>query len=288
MRYLVTGYRGFLGQRLVASLESLGLEVIKLGGLDVADKRFFNEVDASEGDVLIHLANKSFVPESWTEPHRYFDVNLMGTINALEFCKKKKVGLVYISSYMYGDPDYFPIDEKHPVKANNPYALSKKFSEEIIGFYGASLEVKYNVIRPFNIYGAHQKDNFIIPILVNQLMDDETKEVTILDARPKRDFIHVQDVVDAIILASKKLNNEIYNVCSGYSISLEELYETMLRISGMNKKLVDKMNHRKNEIMDCYGSYEKIEKHLGWRPKVTLEEGLKECLNTNKNHGDKK
>ncbi|MCC6818446.1 MAG: NAD(P)-dependent oxidoreductase [Bacteroidia bacterium] len=282
MRYYVTGNKGFVGNCLMKSLSNLSLDAVGLGdsGNDISDTHYFDNLIPNEGDVLIHLANKSFVPESWVETHRYFDVNLMGTINALDFCKKHKLNIVYVSSYLYGDPDYFPIDELHQVKVNNPYALSKKLCEEVIEFYGRSFDINYSILRPFNIYGPNQKENFIIPILMKQLLDESINEVTIQDARPKRDFIHVQDLVDAIILATKNLNGQIYNICSGSSINLEELYGLILKISLKNKKLVDLQNHRKNEIMDCYGSFEKFRKDTGWQPKISLMDGLKECLQT--------
>lgn len=280
MKYLITGHNGFIGKRLTERLQNSNIEFegLSKSNQDITKEEYFENIQCSEGDVLIHLANKSYVPDSWTNTHAFFDVNVMATIRTLEFCKENKLGLVYISSYLYGNPDYFPIDESHPVRTNNPYSLSKKFSEELIQFYGESHGIDYNILRPFNIYGTGQKDNFIIPILISQLMDDNLQEVTVKDSRPKRDFIHVTDVVEAIVKASAKLNNQIYNVCSGNSVSLRDLYKSLSEYSGKSKELKDMQEYRKNEIMDCYGSYEKIQNELAWSPKVSLEQGLKECL----------
>lgn len=280
MTYFISGDNGFVGQRLIDSLILAGEKFIRLSksGKDITDKDYFKEIDPKEGDVLIHLANKSFVPESWQKLERYFDVNLMGTINALEFCKSNKLGIVYLSSYLYGDPMYFPIDEKHEIKTNNPYALSKKMCEEIIQFYGQNFDVLYTILRPFNIYGSKQKENYLIPTILNQVISSKELNITLMDTRPKRDFIHVQDVVDAILLSSKSLKNQIFNVCSGNSISIKDLCAMILEISGSSKQVIDLNQFRKNEIMDCYGSFDKIKNSLGWQPKVSLEAGLRECL----------
>lgn len=280
MKYLISGYKGFVGQYLMDTLSRSGKTAIGIGeGKDVSEADYFEGIKTEAGDVLIHLANKSFVPESWSQVHRYFDVNLMGTIQALEFCKKNQLGIVFLSSYLYGDPDYFPLDEKHPVKTNNPYALSKKMCEEMIAFYGQNFNVPYNIIRPFNIYGKGQKSNYLIPIILEQVLTEDSGKISLMDTKPKRDFIHVQDVADAIVLAADHLKNDIFNVCSGHSISIGELCKKIIDISGRHLEVEDKGEIRKNEIMDCYGSYQKIKDMLGWTPLISLEQGLKASMN---------
>lgn len=281
MKFIITGANGFIGSELCRTLEQKNHKFHAIRNKEILHTDYFDSIDSSDGDVVIHLANKSFVPESWEKIEDYLNVNLIGTLKVLEYCKLNKLGLVYISSYMYGNPDYFPIDEKHKVKTNNPYALSKKMCEELIQFYANNFGTKYNIIRPFNIYGKGQKDSYIIPIIINQLKDKNIKEIILNDLNPKRDFIHVKDVVEALICCSTDLRNQIYNVSSGKSVSIQEIGLDLIKLSGEEKELRSRTASRRNEINDCFGDNTKIFNDFGWSPKVELREGLRDCLKNN-------
>lgn len=278
MKFIITGYRGFIGQYLCNELNSRNIEYIGIDHSDILGHDYFDGIVAEKGDVLVHLANKSFVPDSWEDPAMYIETNSMGTLKVLEFCKKAKLDLIYLSSYMYGNPQYFPVDEKHPVQIMNPYAFSKKTAEDIIQYYGENFGVRYTILRPFNIYGKGQKDNFIIPILFQKFLDDTTEMVQMNDLKPKRDFVHVRDLVNAILQCSGKMNQQIYNVTSGHSVSILELAQLIKKLLNSNKEIKDLNASRKNEITDCYGTYEKIRMDIGWEPSIDLETGLKEYI----------
>src|ERR1035438_8407842 len=120
---LVTGSLGFLGNVLVKKLILAGFTVF---GFDIDDGDITTQssLDQFRGiniSHVFHLAGKTFVPESWSDPWSFYQVNVMGTITVLDFCRETGAGLTYISSYLYGQPEYLPIDELHPVKVYNPY-----------------------------------------------------------------------------------------------------------------------------------------------------------------------
>lgn len=280
MKYIITGSRGFIGTRLCEELKRNNIPYIGLDSRngDISSESYYSRVIASEHDIVIHLAGKSYVPDSWSEPVIFHAVNVLGTINTLEFCKKYKLGIIFLSSYLYGNPRYFPIDERHPLGLNNPYALSKKMAEDAITFYGKNHGIAYNILRPFNIYGKGQDRRFLIPTIIEQVKDEKTDIIKLQDLRPKRDYIHVMDVVKAIIASSKRLNNDIYNVAYGSSSSVEDITLTILRIYQSSKRIEGSNTSRKNEIIDCYGDFSKIKLNIGWQPVINIYDGIKEYM----------
>lgn len=278
MKYILTGYKGFIGQYLCKELDSKGIEYIGIDQSEILNQGYFDGIVAEKGDIVVHLANRSFVPDSWEDPAMYIETNSVGTLKVLEFCKKAQLGLIYLSSYMYGNPQYFPVNETHPVQIMNPYAFSKKTAEEMIQYYGNNFGVRYTILRPFNIYGKGQKDNFIIPLLFQLFNDPQMQAVEMKDLSPKRDFVHVKDLARAIVMCSGNMNNQVYNITSGSSISVLELAEMIRYLLGSEKPIIDLKEPRKNEIMDCYGTYEKIQSEVGWQPEIDLETGLKEYI----------
>src|SRR5450432_2093010 len=126
-RILVTGGGGFVGRHLVSALKSEGFDVVRhrLRDGDLARCSLPYEGVSH----ICHLAARTFVPDSWRSPRDFYDTNLMGTLNVLEFCRRQKAILILMSSYLYGQPKYLPIDENHPLQALNPYAHSKLLAE---------------------------------------------------------------------------------------------------------------------------------------------------------------
>lgn len=269
-----------MGKRLCEELSHKNIPFIGLDTRrgDISSTLYYSDINASEGDVVIHLAGKSYVPDSWNNPLMFHSVNVLGTINTLEFCKKRKLSIIFLSSYLYGTPKYFPIDENHPIGLNNPYALSKKMAEDAIKFYGENHGIAYNILRPFNIYGKGQDRRFLIPTIIEQVKNENTDIVRLQDLKPKRDYVHVMDVVRAIISSSKHLNNEIYNVSCGLSNSVEDIAMTVLKICQSNKCIEGTIGSRKNEIMDCYGDFAKIRKDMNWQPVINMHDGIKEYI----------
>ena len=199
MRVAVTGSGGFLGKHLINQLNSSGHDIIEVDlikGFDITDWESISSI--SGFDVLVHLAALSFVPKAFENPAEFYRTNVIGTLNALELCRLNNARIIFTSSYVYGAPDYLPIDERHPLKAFNPYAQSKLMGEDLCKAYHRDFDVPVCIFRPFNIYGSGQASHFLIPLILNQA---KVGKVQLKDPRPKRDFIHINDVVSAYLKA---------------------------------------------------------------------------------------
>src|SRR5437870_4160010 len=190
---LVTGAAGFIGKRLVARLRESGHDVHEVDRPegDVADEATWRAFPRT--DVVVHLAGRHFVPESWTAPAAFIHTNVLGAVQALGFAKTNSARVVYLSSYLYGNPAVQPIPETAPIVATNPYALSKKLAEEACRFYAERFGVPVTVFRPFNVYGPGQADQFLVPTIIKQVA--EGREIRVLDLEPRRDFVFLEDVV---------------------------------------------------------------------------------------------
>ncbi|MGK0136889.1 MAG: nucleoside-diphosphate-sugar epimerase [Algoriphagus sp.] len=281
MKFLVTGANGFIGSHLVDSLQDQGHGIFKItsenGG--VLDDKNYEQFLEKEIDVVVHLAGKTFVPESWEKPADYLNHNVNGTINSLEFCRNTKSKLIYISSYMYGSPDYLPIDEKHPIKVFNPYGLSKRIAEEVCEFYRNNFGMNVVIMRPFNIYGLGQNLNFIIPFILDQLINGS--EVKVKDLEPKRDYLFIRDFIDSILSVSdEKVKTGTFNIGSGVSYSVQEIIDEAQQILGTNFPISQTGERRENEVMDVVADISCLKQERNWTPKHSLKEGLAACIDS--------
>ena len=194
---------------------------------------------------------------------------------ALNYCKKHNSRLIFVSSYLYGKPKKIPIDENLPAKPTNPYTLSKKISEDVCRFYSKNYGVNVSILRPFNVYGANQKEHFLIPSIIKQI--DLAKEINVKDLKPKRDFVYIKDLVDAII---KTIDLEkkfvIFNIASGTSYSVLEVINTIQKIKKKNLKIKSSEEIRSDEIMDTKANIKKAKKLLKWTPVWSFEKGIRD------------
>jgi UDP-glucose 4-epimerase len=275
MKIILTGSCGFVGKHLKKKLTNLNYKVIELdivSGIDITN--FEQITNIGQFDVLIHLAAKTYVPDSYVHSRQFYFVNTVGTINMLELCKIHNAKIIFISSYVYGIPDYIPIDEEHSVSALNPYAQSKIIGEELCKGYHRDFDIPVIIFRPFNIYGKGQNENFLIPKIIKQI--NETPKVKLRDPRPKRDFIYIDDVVNAYCKAIEynKSNFEVFNIGSGISCSVKEIAETLISLSSKNIPLEFSGEERNNEVLDTVADISKIKYKLNWQPEVSIKEGL--------------
>ena len=276
MKILITGFSGFIGKYLLERLKQTTHELILLDiatGCDICD---WEQVKHITGiDTIVHLANLSFVPDSYEEPKRFYESNYLSTLNMLELCRLNHAKMIFFSSYIYGSPEYQPVDENHPIQAFNPYAQTKVICESLCQGYNRDFKVPVTIFRPFNIYGKGQNPDFLIPTIIQQA---KKGSIVIKDDRPKRDYIHVKDIVEAVYTAIESKNTatlQTYNLGTGVSYSVKEIIDMVRGLFNTEIEYHCKNEIRPNEVMDTIADISKIKSELNWAPKIEILEGLK-------------
>lgn len=276
-KILVTGSSGFIGRHLLPALRAAQHDVVELNSAvgDISEKSTWSSLPRVE--VVIHLAAKTFVPDSWGNPGGFIKTNLLGAAGALDYCRQHNARLVFLSSYLYGKPERLPISEDASLKAINPYALSKKLAEETCEFYANHFGVKTIILRPFNVYGPGQAESFLIPSIIHQVNSGNV--IRVKDLEPKRDYVYIDDLVDAIVRGvglDESLN--IFNIGTGVSHSVAEIIHLTQEIKGTNWAVQSDGERRPEEVMDTQADITKAAAVLGWIPKWSLKAGLQRML----------
>ena len=278
MKIVITGSDGFVGSHVIPLLKAhsdVELQLLDIqSGVDITN---WDDVKDIKADLFIHLANKSYVPDSYEHPRSFFDVNINSTLNILELARLNGARVLYFSSYVYGHPEYLPIDEKHPIQEFNPYSATKIMCEQMCKSYAQDLKVPVAVFRPFNIYGTGQNEQFLLPMMVHQL---PTGKIQVRDDRPKRDYIHIVDIASAVefmTFAEWTETFAVYNLGSGESHSVREVAEMLMKLWPKPVEYVATGETRPNEVLDTVADISKL-RAMGWKPKISLEEGLKEMI----------
>jgi nucleoside-diphosphate-sugar epimerase len=280
----VTGGSGFLGRRLVRLLRDEGAQILA-PGRDALDVSVGSFPDVSV-DWVIHLAGRTYVPASWSEPADFYRVNALGTVNVLEYCRRTRARLIYVSGYCYGIPETLPISETAPLKPNNPYAFSKCAAEEACRFYSECLQTPVMIVRPFNIYGPGQSANFLIPRIVEQAIDPNVAAIVVEDDTPRRDYVYLDDVIGAIeSLRRNPKPGATFNIGSGQSYSVAEVGEMVRCAADVSKPFVSRGNRRVNDIPDVIADITAIRDATGWSPSITLQDGLRDVVSHARTHG---
>jgi nucleoside-diphosphate-sugar epimerase len=299
LKVLVTGGAGFIGSHVVDRLVADGHEVrildnISTGSLDNINYPLnAGEVDFIKGDirdaavvqkslegvdVVIHLAALVSVSLSVENPSLTFDINLAGTMNLLTQSAKIGVGkLVFISSCaVCGDTKVLPVTEQTLPDPISPYAESKLLGERYcLGFSERHL-LPAVVLRFFNVYGPRQKMNDYSGVITRFIEQAKQKKpLTIYgDGFQTRDFVNVADVAKAVLTSSKsKIEGEVFNIGSGHPVSINELAKTILQLSNTDLPIRHEPA-RPGDIKDSYADISKAKTLLGFRPRVSLREGL--------------
>jgi len=306
MNYLVSGGAGFIGSHLVRVLHEQGANVRvldnfssgkpdNLKGLDVeivrGDLRDASWVTKAVAGVNIIFHEGAFVsvPESMEKPQECFDVNVTGTSILFEAARKAGVQRVVIASSaaVYGDSEDMPLVEDSQLKQLSPYASSKRIDEMYAELYTRSFGLEVVALRYFNVYGPRQRPDSMyaaaVPIFIRRMLDN--KPITIFgDGGQTRDLINVHDVVQANLLASQHsaAPGRIFNVCTGKETRLLDLLDVLYKIFPTAPKHVY-AEPRAGDIYRSVGSPKKAMEMLGFSPKVTLTEGLKEAVEEMRN-----
>jgi nucleoside-diphosphate-sugar epimerase len=276
---LITGSTGFIGRALKQRLSCVGYEISELNSdVDIRNAAGLLRFIGLNISCVFHLAGKTYVPESWHNPAEFYHVNVMGTENVLEFCRRKSIPLIYVSGYLYGQPARLPISEDDPIVPNNPYAHSKYLAEQLCEFYAREYGATVVILRPFNIYGPGQIDRFLIPLIVRQALEGRVIKVKTLE--PRRDYIYLDDAVDAMMCAAENIFTPfaVYNIGSGYSLSVQEVVREVLGIVKMDIPVISEDVVRENEIDDVIANITLAKRKLGWQPQHSFRQGMKKVI----------
>jgi UDP-glucose 4-epimerase len=292
MKVLVTGGAGFIGSNLVDRLVESNHDVTVLDNLStgniinlnkVKNKIKFLNVDITKNklddyfeniDQVFHLAGLADIVPSIKNPKAYFDVNLLGTMNVLEASKNKKIKkFIYAASAScYGIPSDYPTNEKSKIDPKYPYALTKYLAEEMVIHWARVYKMPNISLRFFNAYGPRSRTTGVYGAVFGVFLAQKlaNKPLTIVgDGNQTRDFIHVSDLVEAIILAAQKGKNfEIYNVGGGKEISVNSIANMI-----SNDKVY--IHKRPGEPNRSLADISKIKSELNWEPKIDIKNGVK-------------
>jgi nucleoside-diphosphate-sugar epimerase len=273
---LVTGATGFIGAHLVSALGQQGHCVYRHSSANGDIARCPLEFEGVRH--AFHLAGKSFVPDSWESPREFYDVNVLGTVNVLEFCRQRQIPLTFVSSYVYGKPHYLPITEDHPLQPLNPYSHSKILAEQAVRYFAVQFGVRSSIVRPFNIFGPGQDERFLIPTIIRQALDPRVDRIIVKDVRQKRDYLHVRDLVSLLISTLARPDGGVYNAGSGRAISIPELAEQVNACLGGHKPLYSVDQARPEETLEVVADITRAAEELSWEPRIRFGDGLRETI----------
>ena len=301
---LITGGCGFIGSEIVKQLSLIGANVTILDNLSSGKEKYikkFSNVKLIIGDLvdydlvkdvvknkeyIINNAALPFIPDSFHMPKKFFEVNVNGTINiALATIKEKKAKrFVHISSSeIYGTAKYTPMDENHPTTPQSTYAVSKLAGDRVVFTMHKEHNLPAVIIRPFNSFGPNITQPYIIPEIISQIERSDVIKLGNLNA--KRDLTYVSDTVNGIILSMVKegIVGEVINIGSQRSYSIKDLVYLISDIMGKKVSIeIESSRFRPYDVDTLICSYERANKILGWKPEVTVREGLKNTIEWSK------
>jgi len=307
MKVLITGAGGFIGSHLTERCVELGMEVRafvrynsnnRWGWLDYSPVK--NEIEVICGDIrdydsvynamqgcatVFHLAALIGIPYSYVSPLAYIKTNIEGAYNVLQSARELGVSQILMTSTSetYGTAQYVPIDEKHPLVGQSPYAATKIAADQLAISYWRAFRLPVKIVRPFNTYGPRQSARAVIPTIITQIASGNL-ELELGNTAPTRDLTFVKDTAEGFIELSKSEQafGEVTNIGMNSEIAIGELATLIGELMG--KKIYIKTDEKRvrpenSEVERLRCDNTKILKTTGWRPKFTLRSGLEETIN---------
>jgi NAD dependent epimerase/dehydratase len=306
-RAVVTGAGGFIGSHLVAELVEEGAQVRALvrytsrgdwGNLRYLDEKVLGEIEVVLGDlrdpesvveavrdaeVVFNLAAQIAIPYSYVNPRDFVETNVVGTLNVLQACRAMEIPrLVQTStSEVYGTAQSVPITEEHPFAAQSPYAASKVAADQLALSFHRSFELPVTVLRPFNTFGPRQSARAVIPTIIVQALKADVIRLGSLD--PRRDLTYVSDCARGFTsaAASDAAVGQTLQLGTGVDVSVGDLVESVGSILGRELEVEqdpDRVRPEASEVMRLLSSPARMTELTGWKPEVSLADGLEQTI----------
>ena len=306
-KILVTGAGGFIGSHLTERLVELGAQVRAFvrynsrndwGLIENLPVHIRNELEVVAGDlkdsgavrnavkdteIVFHLGALIAIPYSYINPGDVVQTNVIGSLNILNASKEHGVEKVIhtSTSEVYGTALYVPIDEKHPLQAQSPYAASKIGADKLAESFHLTYNLPVAIIRPFNTYGPRQSARAVIPTIITQALSKD--KVRLGATHPIRDFNYMEDTVEGFIKVaeSPKSVGEVINIGSGQEISIGDLADKIVSLIDRDVEIVSdtaRFRPEKSEVNRLLADNSKAKELLQWEPKISMDEGLKRTI----------
>ncbi|TMF46837.1 MAG: SDR family NAD(P)-dependent oxidoreductase [Chloroflexi bacterium] len=298
MRILVTGGAGFIGSHIVDQCVALGHEVAIVDNLweegggkkenlnskatfyraDITDEATLQKIfDEVRPEIVSHQAAQHSVAISTKNPQLDARVNVLGLLNVLTNCTRIGTRKIIFASSgaTYGTPARLPIDEEVPQRPESPYGITKMVTEHYLRYWQEANGLTYTALRYGNVYGPRQDPNGeagVIAIFAKRFLNHDSVRID-WDGEQQKDYVFVEDVARANVLAIDHGDNDIFCIGTGRGASVNELYHTLEKITGYTPEIV-RAPKRPGDIYLAYFDCSKAERVLGWKPQVTLEEGM--------------
>lgn len=307
---LITGITGFAGSHLAELLLNEGLEVygttrprsktdnidqiknkLKLYDADISDSHSLYSIFVKiKPDYIFHLAAQSFVQTSWASPATTMEINVVGSVHLFEAIRRAEIDPVIqiaCSSEEYGlvYPTEIPVKEENPLRPQSPYAVSKVAMDYLGYQYYQSYKMKIVRTRGFNHTGPRRGEVFVTSNFAKQIAEIEKgkKEpvIEVGNLQAQRDWTDVRDMVRAYLLAVQKGKpGEVYNICSGKAVKVEEMLKMLLKMSKVKVKIQqDPARMRPSDVPILLGDCSKFRKATGWKPEIPFEKTMEDLLN---------
>lgn len=299
MKILVTGGAGFIGSHVADALIDRGHEVHVLDDLstgreanvpdeallhafDIRSDRAAALVERERYDVLVHHAAQMDVRASVADPGFDADVNVRGFLNLAEAGWEhglEKILFASTGGAIYGEPDYAPQDEDHPVRPLSPYGITKLCTEKYLYFYEQQYGIDYVALRYANVYGPRQNPHGeagVVAIFTQRMLDGGQPIIN-GDGKQTRDYVYVGDVVQANLAALDYDGSGVFNVGTGIETNVNELFRTIRDLTGADipeEHGPAKPGEQQRSVL----GYQKAKQELGWSPEVDLGEGLRRTV----------